>query len=330
MNPARSCTLFVSSAYGRDECSSQPAGRINPTPTRNNIMKQRRKEIDFIAYLFIRLATFPPRWVYQILTWPIIRLGSSGLISGRIPVFRRVLNNISIVFPEMDGTQKRILLRRAIRKVVVGYYESSCIYRWNWVSRAVTAEGLNHLNEALSKGKGVVMFSAHLGTFPLILSYLKLRGYPIRNIGRDPENPSLARYFEKVRKKAGITHIPKNPVGVSIRESMRWLASGKILSLPSDQHTGQGIRVPFFGRSVRTATGPAVFARRLGCAVLPVSIVRRGKKHLIRIEPELKMNRSEDQKKDIRENTALCNRVIERWVREDPAEWFGWFTRRFR
>ncbi|MFH1903664.1 MAG: lysophospholipid acyltransferase family protein [Candidatus Omnitrophota bacterium] len=293
-------------------------------------MKQWQKETEFIAYVFIRLATLPPRWIYRILTWPIVRLGSSGWVTGRIPIFRRVSDNISIVFPEMDSIKKRVLLRQAIRKAVVGYYESSRIYRKNWINRVVDTEGLAHLDEALAKGKGVIVFSAHIGSFPLILSYLKLRGYPIRNIGRDPENTYLARYFEKVRKKTGIVHIPKNPVGISVRESMRWLVSGKILSLPSDQYTSQGIRVPFFGRTVRTPTGPAVFARRLGCAVVPVSIVRRGKKHLIRVEPALSMNRSEDQEKDIRDNTALGNSVIERWVREDPEEWFGWFTRRFR
>ncbi len=293
-------------------------------------MNKRRKEAEFIAYLLIRLATFPPRWIYQILTWPIVCLGSSGLISGRIPVLRRVFNNISIVFPEMSNLQKRVLFRQALQKTVIGSYESSRIYRFAWIEKTVDAEGLNHLDEALSKGKGVIIFSAHLGTFPLILSYLKLHGYPIRNIGRDPENPFLARYFEKVREKAGIVHIPKNPVGASVRESLRWLVSGKILSLPSDQYTSQGIMVPFFERTVRTPTGPAVFARRLGCAVVPISIVRRGKKHLIRVEPALEMSRSENQENDIRDNTALCNRVIERWVREDPAEWFGWFTRRFR
>ncbi|MFA5393733.1 MAG: lysophospholipid acyltransferase family protein [Candidatus Ratteibacteria bacterium] len=294
------------------------------------IMKRWQKEADFLAYLFIRLATLPPRWIYQILTWPIIQLGSAGWISERIPILRLVLSNISVVFPEIDNTKERELLRQAIRKTVIGSYESGRIYRFAWINKSVRATGLDYLDEALAKGKGVIVLSAHLGSFPLILSYLKLRGYPIRNIGRDPENPYLARYFEKVRKKTGIAHIPKNPISLSVRESLRWLVSGKILSLPSDQYTGQGMPVLFFSQTVRTPTGTAVFARRLGCAVVPVSIVSRGKKHLIRVEPALAMNRSEDQEKDIRDNTALCNQVIEKWVREDPAEWFGWFTRRFR
>ena len=184
-------------------------------------MKQRQKENDFIAYVFIRLATLPSRRIYQILTWPIIRLGSAGWVAERIPILRRVLDNISIVFPKMDSAKKRVLFRRAIRKTVIGFYESSRIYRFTWINESISAEGLGYLDEVLAKGKGTIVFSAHIGSFPLILSYLKLRGYPIRNIGRDPENPYLARYFEKVREKTGIVHIPKNPVGFSVRESMR-------------------------------------------------------------------------------------------------------------
>ena len=221
------------------------------------------------------------------------------------------------------------LLRQALRKTAIGYYETIRMYRWNWISRVVTAEGFGYLDQALARGKGVIVFSAHLGSFPLILSYLRLHGYPVRNIGRDPENPYLARYFEKFRGKAGIKHIPKNPIGASVRESMRWLAAGNLLSLPSDQYNRRGIPAPFFGRTARTPAGPSVFARRLGCAVVPVSIVSRGRKRLIRVEPALPLVRSDDPDRDIRDNTALCNRVIERWVREDPAEWFGWFGKRF-
>ncbi|MCX5642254.1 MAG: lysophospholipid acyltransferase family protein, partial [Candidatus Omnitrophica bacterium] len=123
--------------------------------------------------------------------------------------------------------------------------------------------------------------------------------------------------------------IPKRPAAASVRESLDWLKSGKILLLLADEYRKTGITVPFFNLPSGTQTAPAVFSRRLDCAVVPVSIVRRGPKHLIRVEPALLMSRSEDQEKDIRDNTGLCNQAIEKWVREDPAEWFGWFGKRF-
>ena len=229
----------------------------------------------------------------------------------------------------MSGTEKQRLAGQAVRKVILGFYESARIYRFAWINKSIDTEGLNYLDEALAKGKGVILFSAHLGNFALLLSYLSRR-YPVKAVVNDPKNHYLARYIQNIRRKSGILEISKRPVAASVRESRNWLKSGKILLIMADEYRKTGITVPFFNLPSGTQTAPAVFSRRLGCAVVPVSIVRRGRKHLIRVEPALAMSRSENQEKDIRDNTALCNRVIERWVREDPEEWFGWFTRRFR
>ncbi|MFH0796784.1 MAG: lysophospholipid acyltransferase family protein [Candidatus Omnitrophota bacterium] len=292
--------------------------------------RKKRRGSDFILYVFIRLLIAPPGWCYRIMALPIISLISSGWLTERLSIIQRIRNNLGIVFPEMDRKKKKDLLKKVLWQTVISTYESGHLYRAAWLKKVVTVEGLAYLDEALKQKKGVVVLSAHLGSFTLILAYLRMYGYPIRNIGRDPDNPYLARYFEKVRRKAKIVHIPKNPLTVSTRESLRWLKEGNILSLPADQHTSHGIAVPFFNHNVRTPTGPVVFARRLDCAVLPVSIVRRDKKHVIRIEPPFNLVRTDNPEEDIRQNTILFNQVIERWVRSDPDQWFGWFTRRFR
>ena len=292
--------------------------------------KRKKKVIDFIAYVFIRLLIAPPGWCYRILALPIISLISSDWLAKRLGIIQRIRNNFGIVFPEMDRRGKKSLLQKILWQTAISTYESGHLYRRAWLKKVVKVEGLECLDETLGKKKGVVVLSAHLGSFTLILAYLRMCGYPIRNIGRDPDNPYLAQYFEKVRRKAKVVHIPKNPLTVSTRESLRWLKEGNILSLPADQHTSHGIAVPFFRHNVGTPTGPAVFAQRLSCAVLPISIVRRGTKHVIRIEPPLNLVRTDNSEEDIRQNTILFNQIIERWVRSDPDQWFGWFTRRFR
>ena len=292
--------------------------------------KKRNKGLEYITYILIRLAVLPPLWVYRVLTWPLVSFGSSGWAIRKTGILQRIWKNLEIVFSKKGSGEKRLLVRRIIREALINSYESGRLYRKSWLMRSVSAEGLSHLDGSLAQGKGVILFSAHLGNFTLILAYLRQYDYPVRNIGRDPSNLYLARYFEKVRLRAGIRHIPKNPIAKSVKESIAWLKAGKIISLPSDQYASQGVPVPFFGRSVLTPTGPAVFARRLGCAVLPVSVVRQGKKHLIRIEPPFQTVHSENADRDVRNNTAHLNLLIERWVRDYPEKWFGWFTRRFR
>ena len=77
-------------------------------------------------------------------------------------------------------------------------------------------------------------------------------------------------------------------------------------------------------------SAPAVFARRLGCPILPMTVVRKAGHHLIRILPPLELQKTDNPQADIEANTALCNRTIEAWVRENPGQWFTLLSRRFR
>ena len=286
-------------------------------------MRIRERQTDLLVYLLIRALVWLPCWFFRI----ILSVSAYLLTVNNTPARKSIRYNLNLAFPKIPAATKRRLTQKIIYQNGLLVYESGSLNR-RWVQNNVDAKGLSHLEEALMKGRGVVALSAHLGNFALLLSYLSRR-YPVKAVVNDPKNPYLAGYIREIRKKAGIIEIPKKPATAAVQESLNWLKSGKILLLLADEYRKKGITIPFFGIPSGTQTAPAVFARRLGCAVVPISVVRRGKKHLIRVEPALKMSRSEDQEKDIRDNTARCNSVIERWVREDPAEWFGWFGKRF-
>ena len=275
------------------------------------------------AYLLLRIIVWIPRRLFRI----ILSISAYLLTANNTPVRKSIRHNLSLAFPKMPAAAKKRLMQTIFYQTGFLVYESGNLNR-RWVQNSVETNGLVNLEEALAKGNGAIALSAHLGNFALLLSYLSRR-YPVKAVVNDPKNHYMAKDIQNIRKKSGIIEISKKPAAASVRESLDWLKSGKILLLLADEYRKNGITVPFFNLPSGTQTAPAVFSRRLGCAVVPVSIVRRGRKHLIRVEPALVMNRSEDQDKDIRDNTALCNQMIEKWVREDPAEWFGWFGKRF-
>jgi KDO2-lipid IV(A) lauroyltransferase len=286
-------------------------------------MRKRETPIDLFAYLLLRIIVWLPRRLFRI----ILSVSAYLLVANNTFVKKSIRHNLEITFPKMSAAEKNRLIQKIVYRGGSLIYQSGNLNRC-WVQTSVESKGLVNLEEALAKGKGVVALSAHLSNFALLLSYLSRR-YPVKAVVNDPKNRYMARDIREIRKKSGIIEIAKKPASASVRESLEWLKAGKILLILADEYRKTGITVPFFNLPSGTQTAPAVFARRLGCPVVPVSIVRRGRKHLIRVEPALPMSRSEDQKKDIRDNTALCNRVIESWVREDPEEWFGWFGKRF-
>lgn len=286
-------------------------------------MKRRAKRIDFSVYLLLRIIIWLPRRLFRI----ILSVSVYLLVANNTLVKKYIRHNLGLAFPEMPAAEKRRLTQKIVYQGGSLVYQSGNLNRC-WVQKSAESKGLVNLEDALAKGKGVVALSAHLGNFALLLSYLSRR-YPVKAVVNDPKNHYMARDIQNIRRKSGIIEISKRPAAASVRESLDWLKSGKILLILADEYRKTGITVPFFNLPSGTQTAPAVFARRLGCAVVPVSIVSRGRKHLIRVEPALLLNRSENQEKDIRDNTALCNQVIEKWVREYPEEWFGWFGKRF-
>ncbi|HNS48700.1 MAG TPA: lysophospholipid acyltransferase family protein, partial [bacterium] len=183
---------------------------------------------------------------------------------------------------------------------------------------------------ALAEGKGVVGLSAHQGNFPLLLAYLSRQGFPVATISREVSNHRLENYIQASKRLSGIRWMPKDPKATAARQMIAWIKRNRVLVILADQHSGQGVRVPFFGLQVGTPSGPAVFARRLGCPILPMTVVRKEGHHLVRIFPPLELRKTDNPQADIEENTALCNRVIEAWVRENPGQWFTLLSRRFR
>ena len=286
-------------------------------------MRKWEKQVDLFAYLLLWILVWLPRRLFRI----ILSVSVYLLVANNTLVKKSIRHNLGLAFPEMPAAEKRRLTQKILYQGGSFVYQSGNLNRC-WVQKSAESKGFVNLEEALAKGKGVIVFSAHMGNFALLLSYLSRR-YPVKAVVNDPKNHYMARDIQNIRKKSGIIEISKKPAAASVRESLDWLKSGKILLILADEYRKNGITVPFFNLPSGTQTAPAVFARRLGCAVVPVSIVRRGRKHLIRVEPALPMSRSEDQEKDIRNNTALCNQVIEKWVSADPAEWFGWFGKRF-
>ncbi|MFA7328771.1 MAG: lysophospholipid acyltransferase family protein, partial [Candidatus Ratteibacteria bacterium] len=252
-------------------------------------MRRGEKQADFFAYLLLRILIWLPRRLFRV----ILSVSVYLLVANDTFVKKCVRRNLGLAFPEMPAREKKNLTQKIVYQGGSLVYQSGNLNRC-WVQESAESKGLVNLEEALAKGKGVVALSAHLGNFALLISCLSRR-YPVKAVVNDPKNHYMARDIRDIRKKSGIIEIPKRPAAASVRESLDWLKSGKILLILADEYRKTGVTVPFFNLPSGTQTAPAVFARRLGCAVVPVSIVSRGKKHLIRVEPALAMNRSEDQ-----------------------------------
>jgi len=199
------------------------------------------------------------------------------------------------------------------------------------LKKSVEIIGKENLSLALSKGKGVILASAHFGNFPLLMAKLSLEGYKIAGIMRFMRDPRAERFFMKKRSKLKIKAIYSQPRKACVEESIRTLRKNELLFIPLDQNFGTGgVFVDFFGKKAATATGPLVLARRTKATILPCFILRqKDDTHKIILEPPLTLEEGNTEEEAITVNIQRLTKIIESYIRRYPAEW-GWIHRRWK
>ena len=75
--------------------------------------------------------------------------------------------------------------------------------------RHLTINGWEHLEEARRAGRGVLVMSAHLGTWEMAAHVVGLYAEPMHVIGRPLDNPLLDRRLAEQRGRFGNVTIPK-------------------------------------------------------------------------------------------------------------------------
>lgn len=199
------------------------------------------------------------------------------------------------------------------------------------IKKLVSVEGLDHLNDALKRGRGVVAVSAHIGNFPLIGPRLIAEGHHFSLVLREPKDSMLAETLNDIRTALGLESIPVNPRRVCIEKSLKCLKRNGILFLQIDQNaSSHDLWVDFFGWLVPTFKGPVVFSMRTGAPLIPLFTVRDAPDHhRLIINPPVELEYTGDRDRDIFNATARITKLIESYIRQYPAQWW-WFHRRWK
>jgi len=195
----------------------------------------------------------------------------------------------------------------------------------------VDIEGRQNLDSALSRGRGVVLVSAHFGNFPLLLGRLAVDGYKVCGIMRPMHDARVEKIFLEKRDRYGVRTIYSQPRNECVNNTIAALRNNELVFIPIDQNFGTGgVFVNFFGKQAATATGPVVLAQRTGAALIPCFILRQpGDRHKIIFEPEIQLKEGRDAQDTVLINIQRLTDIIEAYIRKYPAEW-GWIHRRWK
>ncbi len=199
------------------------------------------------------------------------------------------------------------------------------------IRQRVSFQGKENLDVCLSKGKGVILVTAHFGNFPLMMFKMCQEGYKTSGIMRQMRDKRVERFFSEARNRLGIGTIYSQPRKTCVEESLKVLRNNELLSIQLDQNFGTGgVFVDFFGMKAATATGPVVLALRTQAAILPTFIIHNPDgTYRIVFEPEYKLKRADTYQQTVLINIQALTSIIESYIRRYPAEW-GWIHRRWK
>lgn len=192
----------------------------------------------------------------------------------------------------------------------------------------VHIEGQGLADAAFARGKGVIFFGPHCGSFELGPQALAELYGPITAIYRPARKAWLARLELLARSRPGLTVVPASLSG--IRQMFRTLKSNQAVALLTDQvpPEGQGLWAPFFGKPAYTMTLAARLALQSGAVVLPVSCERlaRGQGYFLKIWPPLAALDSLP-KSELLPAVTVINQAIEAIVLSQPGQYLWGYAR---
>jgi Kdo2-lipid IVA lauroyltransferase/acyltransferase len=193
---------------------------------------------------------------------------------------------------------------------------------------AVEFRGLEHYRQALAKGKGVAVITAHCGNWELLALSFGARYHQVSSVARRQDNPHLNRVTERIRKVYGNGVIYRTG---ALRAMFAAFKRQEMVGMLIDQaaHPNEGILVDFLGRPAWTIRLPALIARKSGAALLPVFIHREGDTQIVTIHPEYLPSQSEDPEVCAAEDAAGLTRYIEDYVIGHPTQWY-WIHKRWK
>lgn len=242
---------------------------------------------------------------------------------------RNVWENIPRCFPELTAEQQRRMVRATLIETAKSFLETAAL--WNWPGPKVLGLireviGSEVLDQAMARGRGVIIVMPHLGSWELAASNCSSL-QPMTTLYKPPGSAALEAMMLAGRQRFGARLVPTDAKG--LRALYQALARGETVGILPDQNPrpGTGIHVPFFGQQTYTMTLVGRLIQKSGAEVIYAYAERLSRGAGFRMH--LRAAGGTFEGLDLKALTARVNADIEACVREVPTQ-YQWTYRRFK
>ena len=188
---------------------------------------------------------------------------------------RQLQRNLARVVPDASPAELDALVRDGLRSYA-RYWQEAFLLPWANHDALVhrldgAIEGIEHLDNALSVGRGVVIVLPHSGNWDMAGLWLVHHHGPFSTVAERLAPEELYQRFVRYRASLGFDIVPLTGAGNPTPRLLRRLHAGGVVCLLGDRDlTGAGINVEFFGGTARMPVGPARLAAATGATLLVI------------------------------------------------------------
>lgn len=284
--------------------------------------------LEGIFFIFLALVKILPSRIFRRVSVPAFAV----LIAILVPR-RRIIKNLGAAFGEIYSIATKKGLAQGVQQHFVKNLVECFLQlgRTDHVRNTVTMQGIENLEAALAKGKGVIALGAHIGNFVLVGTRLGVEGYSFHTLFRIPSDPRIGTIIcNYLPPRLHQRVIASRPKRVAVRQILSALKRNEIVFILGDNLKKGKVQTLFFGQRVFSPRGPVSLALRSGAAIVPLYLIRnyRGDLELI-IEPEIVLSKNGSLSDDITQNTNHIVGRLETLIRSYPDQW-NWLTVRMR
>lgn len=278
-----------------------------------------------------------PAWLGLLCLWLITRLPLPlqiriGQFLGKIiylvsPKLKRIAEvNITLCFPELTSPQRQELIRKNFASLGIGIIEAGMAW---WVSdnklkSYYQITGMEYVEQALAKGKGIILISPHFTCLEIVGRILGLH-HSFAVMYRPHKKPFISFIHKKFREKHYVNYIPSH----NVRQLIKTLNNNMPIWYAYDIDGGakRSVFAPFFGIPTATLTAVSRLAKLTDTTLVPISFYRSDDN----CKYEIVLSKPLDNfpGDNYLEDATRLNATVEAGIRRKPEQYI-WQYKRFK
>jgi Kdo2-lipid IVA lauroyltransferase/acyltransferase len=243
---------------------------------------------------------------------------------------RLAMRNLRAAFPAKSEAELRQTLDECWRhfgREMLAFVKAQSM-SLDEIARSCPFVNAELIEEARSRGNGIVLISAHYGGWEIAGLAVMALVDNVRTVTRPLDNEFLERDLAQLRARTGAVVVDRRRAA---RTLLRGLADNALVVILPDQAVlpREGILAPFLGREAWTTDAPAKMALRHGSTIVFAFCIPQPTGHILEFVEPIRVDQLSEADRDPVSLTRRINDVISRRIASRPELWL-WMHDRWK